>query len=169
MSLRTHFGDTLQKPYFPLRVRAGLAGQSEAAEYPTRRNQPVSPHMPRERKRSGWALSTTKISQVSASAYPRSTYRGCSSGGGRITEGRNRRSREACIHHALPYLELKAIHVILENTRPQAAQGPCLVGKAPVLDLPLRPGVLLMARCRRGLLCKADPTATEKWHLPLSC
>jgi len=51
----------------------------------------------------------------------------------------------------------------------QATQGPCLVGKASALDLSLRPDILLMAQCRRGLLCQADTAATEKRRLPLRC
>lgn len=52
---------------------------------------------------------------------------------------------------------------------PQAAQSPCMVGQASALDLPLRPDVLLMAQCRRRLLCKAHPAAPEKRRLPLRC
>jgi hypothetical protein len=40
---------------------------------------------------------------------------------------------------------------------PQAAEGQCLAGQASALDLPLRPDILLMAQCRRGLLRQADP------------
>lgn len=61
----------------------------------------------------------------------------------------------------------KAIHVPRQLCDPQAAQGPRLVGQASALDLPLRPDVVLMAQCRRGLFRQAHTAAAEKRRLSL--